>query len=63
MVVRDDAFRKAEQWIMDVRDGEAPPTPMARKFQNRPLPENCRDARVDIEINHGTAFCRAILRS
>lgn len=53
--VRHEAFGKAEIFIkrqpvlVDV-------APVFRTFQNRALPPNRRDARVDIEVIEGLAF-------
>ncbi len=52
--LRDQAFVRAENFIMSTLH-TAPP-PLSRTFQNSNLPRNNRDARVDIEIWTGMAF-------
>lgn len=52
--LRDQAFVRAEAFILSTLHS-APP-PLSRTFQNSNLPSNRRDARVDVEIWTGVAF-------
>jgi hypothetical protein len=52
--LRDEAFARALGFIQATL--ATTPPPVIRKFQNRNLPRDQRDARVDVEIRTGVAF-------
>ncbi len=61
LALRDEAFRRAERWIVRARDQGGVTEPVTRSFRNPGLPSNRSDARVDVEVRKGAAFGRDII--
>jgi hypothetical protein len=54
--LRDQAFSKARRFVHGAQCAGGASAPVSVKFQNRKLPPNNDDARVDIEVKTGLAF-------